>query len=38
MGIKLRDHMDKNKMKLTREEVRKLLCEILNISKNEQKN
>ena len=36
MSLKLRDHMDKNKMTLTREEIRKLLYEIFNISKKEQ--
>ncbi len=37
MGIKLRDYMDKDKMELTREEVRELLYEIFNVSKDEQK-
>ena len=30
MGIKLRDYMNKYKMQMTREEVRKLLYEILD--------
>ena len=38
MGIKLRNYMDKDKMKLTRKDVKKSLYEILNISKDEQKN
>lgn len=37
MGIKLRDYMDKDKMELTREEIRELLYEIFNVSKDEQK-
>lgn len=36
MSLKLRDHIDTNKMVLTRKEVRKLLYEIFNVSKNEQ--
>lgn len=36
MSLKLRDHIDKNKMTLTRKQIRNLLYEIFNISKNEQ--
>ena len=37
MSIKLRNYMSKDKMHLTRKDVRKLLYEIFNVSKNEQK-